>query len=251
MVHFVGAGPGAPDLITVRGKSLLERADSIIYAGSLVNKELLNYAPKNCSVYNSASMTLDDVINVISENERKGLNTVRLHTGDPSVYGAVREQFDRLKELNIDFDVTPGVSSMFAAASALKTEFTLPDVTQTVIITRMEGRTPVPESESLEELSKHNSAMVIFLSVHMIENLVSKLLTNYEKNTPAAVVYRASWNDEKIIKGTLEDIAEKTKKNGVNKTALVFVGDFMSDVYSLSKLYDKHFTHEYRKGVCD
>jgi len=246
MVHFVGAGPGAADLITIRGYNLLKNTDCVIYTGSLINKEILNYTKKDCKLYNSANMTLDEIINIICENEKNGLDTVRLHTGDSSIYGAVREQFERLKENKIDFDVTAGVSSFLAAAASLKTEYTVPNVSQSIIITRMEGRTAVPPKESIEELSKHNATMIVFLSIDKIEKLVEKLKIGYDENTPVAVVYKASWKNEKIIKGNIENISEKVKQNNIKKTALVIVGNFMGDYYELSKLYDKNFSHSYR-----
>ena len=249
MVYFVGAGSGAADLITVRGAKLLGEADVIIYAGSLVNPELLSYAKRDCQIYNSAHMTLEEVIDVMKEAEKDGQMTVRLHTGDPSLYGAIREQMDKLDELGIGYDVVPGVSSFIGAAAALKAEFTLPDVSQTVILTRMEGRTPVPERERLEELAKHRATMIIFLSVGRIAELAERLRTAYPAATPVAVVYKASWPEQKIVRGTLLDIAEKVKEAGITKTALTVVGDFLGDDYELSKLYDKTFTHEFRKGV--
>jgi len=249
VVVFVGAGPGDPDLITVKGRKKIQEADTIIYAGSLVNKELLKDAKEGCRIYNSAEMTLEEVISAIEETERSGGLTVRLHTGDPSLYGAVREQMDELDKRNIQYEVVPGVSSFSAAASALKKEYTLPGVSQTVILTRMEGRTPVPAEESLEELARHKASMVIFLSVHMIEELVQKLIRGgLREDTPAAVVYRASWPDEKIIRGTLATIADKVRTEGIRKTALVVVGDFLGGDYELSRLYDKNFSHEYRSA---
>ena len=251
MIDFVGAGPGAEDLITVRGVKLLQEADCIIYAGSLVNPRLLSYANEDCAIYNSATMHLEEVLEVMEHMEKQGKHTVRLHTGDPSLYGAIREQLDALDKLNIEHEVVPGVSSFLAAAAAMQKEYTLPDVTQTVILTRMEGRTPVPERESIEELAKHRATMVLFLSVGMIDELVMKLKTSYPETTPVAVVYKASWTDQKIIYGTLSDIAAKVKEAGIKKTALVTVGDFLGNEYELSKLYDKTFTHEYRQGISE
>ena len=226
MVHFVGAGSGAADLITLRGKKLIEEADIIVYAGSLVNPELLQYAKGDTK------------------------NIVRLHTGDPCVYGAIREQMDRLNELGIEYDVCPGVSSFCGSAAALKAEYTLPDVSQTVIITRMEGRTPVPEKEKIRLLASHNSTMVIFLSTGMLEELSAELIAGgYSADTPAAIVYKATWPDEKVMRCTVGTLNETAEKNGIKKTALITVGDFLGDDYSLSKLYDKTFTTEFRKGV--
>lgn len=249
MVDFVGAGCGAADLITLRGKRLIEEADVIIYAGSLVNPELLGYAKSGCEIHNSAFMDLDQVIDVIAAAEAAGRRTVRLHTGDPSVYGAIREQMDRLDQLGIEYNVCPGVSSFCGAAAALKAEYTLPDVSQTVIITRMAGRTPVPDSESIEKLAAHHSTMVIFLSTGMLAELSEKLIKGgYSADSPAAIVYKASWKDEKVMRCTVGTLAETAEKNGIRKTALITVGDFLGDDYSLSKLYDKTFETEFRKA---
>ncbi len=248
MVNFVGAGCGAADLITVRGKNLLEKADVIIYAGSLVNPELLDYAKADCEIHNSAYMTLDEVISVIERAEKGGKNTVRLHTGDPCLYGAIREQMDRLDELGIAYEICPGVSSFCGAAAALKAEYTLPEVSQTVIITRMAGRTPVPESESIEKLAAHGSTMVIFLSTGLLKELTEQLITGgYTSETPAAIVYKASWADEKVCRCTVGTLFETAEKNGIKKTALITVGDFLGSDYALSKLYDESFETEFRK----
>ena len=249
MVDFVGAGCGAADLITLRGKRLLEQADVIIYAGSLVNPQLLDYAKQECRIYNSALMHLDEVIEVMEKAEAEGLHTVRLHTGDPSVYGAIREQMDRLDALGISYNVTPGVSSFCGAAAALKAEYTLPDVSQTVILTRMAGRTPVPERESIESLAAHHATMVIFLSASMTEELSGKLIEGgYSAETPAAIVYKATWQDEKVVRCTVGTLAKAARENGISKTALITVGDFLGDDYELSKLYDKNFETEFRKA---
>jgi len=249
MVHFVGAGSGAADLITLRGKALLEAADVVIYAGSLVNPELLKYACPDCEVHNSATMTLDEVIEVMNKAEKDGRTTVRLHTGDPCVYGAIREQMDRLDALGIAYDVCPGVSSFCGAAAALKAEYTLPDVSQTVILTRMAGRTLVPESESIESLAAHNSTMVIFLSTGMPGELSRRLIAGgYSADTPAAIVYKATWTDEKVCRCTVGTLAETAKENGITKTALITVGHFLGNVRSLSKLYSPDFETEFRKA---
>lgn len=247
MVYIVGAGSGDVELITVKGLKRVKEADIIIYAGSLVNPEILKEAKENCEIHNSAYMNLEEVIDVIKKGHSEGKNIVRLHTGDPSIYGAIREQMDILRENNIPFENIPGVSSFCGAAAALQAEYTLPSVSQTVILTRMEGRTAVPEKESIESLSKHNATMIIFLSVGMIDELVKRLMEGYSENTPAAVVYKATWKDEKIVRGTLSDIALKTKEAGINKTALVIVGNCLGDDYELSKLYDKNFKTEFRK----
>lgn len=249
MVNFVGAGCGAADLITVRGKALLEKADIIIYAGSLVNPELLNYSKTDCEIHNSAYMTLDEVISVMEKAEKSGKNTVRLHTGDPCLYGAIREQMDRLDELDIAYEICPGVSSFCGAAAALKAEYTLPEVSQTVIITRMAGRTPVPDGESIEKLAAHGSTMVIFLSTGLLKELTEQLLTGgYTSKTPAAIVYKASWADEKVCRCTVGTLFETAEKNGIKKTALITVGNFLGDDYALSKLYDEDFETEFRKA---
>ncbi len=250
MVHFVGAGSGAVDLITVRGKNLLEKADIIIYAGSLVNPELLNYAKSDAKIYNSAKMNLDEVIEVMKQGDAKSI--VRLHTGDPCIYGAIREQMDKLNSLCIEYDICPGVSSFCGAAAALKAEYTLPDVSQTVIIARMEGRTPVPEKEKIHRLAQHGATMVIFLSTGLLKELSEELINGgYSIDTPAAIVYKATWPDEKVIRCTVGTLYEKAQENNVKKTALITVGNFFGDDYSLSKLYDKTFTTEYRKGVAE
>lgn len=247
-VYFVGAGPGDPDLITVKGAKRVAEADIIIYAGSLVNKEVIQQRKESAEVYNSASMTLEEVIEVMERGINEKKIVARVHTGDPSIYGAIREQMDILDEKGIEYEVIPGVSSFVAAAAAIKKEFTLPSVSQTVILTRMEGRTPVPEKESIEELAKHRATMCLFLSVHMIEKLVERLLTSYTVDTPIAVIQKASWEDQKIVIGTLGNIAERVKEEGITKTAQILVGDFLGDKYELSKLYDKNFSHEYRKA---
>ena len=248
MVHFIGAGPGDPELLTIKGKKLIDQADVIIYAGSLVNKEVLAGAKEGAEIYNSATMTLEEVIEVMKKAEAEGKMTARVHTGDPAVFGAHREQMDELSRLGIDYDVIPGVSSFLATAAALKKEYTLPGVSQTVILTRMEGRTPVPSKESIESFASHQTSMVIFLSVQEIEKVVEKLINGgYPKTTPIAVIYKATWPDEKVVKGTLEDIASKVKENDIKKTALIMVGEFLGTTYNNSKLYDKDFKHEYRK----
>ncbi len=248
MVYFVGAGAGDPELLTLKGKRLIDHADTLIYAGSLVNPEVLAGRKPSSKVYDSAGMTLEEVLAVMKETEQAGGTTVRVHTGDASIYGAIREQLDALDKLEIAHEVVPGVSSFLAAAAAMQKEYTLPEVTQTVILTRMEGRTPVPERERIEELAKHRATMVIFLSVGRIAELAERLKTAYPETTPVAVVYKASWPDETIVTGTLADIAEKVQAAGITKTALVTIGDFLGDSYALSKLYDKTFTHEYRQG---
>lgn len=251
MVHFVGAGSGAADLITVRGMRLLEQADVIIYAGSLVNPELLEYKKEDCEVYNSAKMTLEEVLEVIFAAEEKGLTTVRLHTGDPSLYGAVREQMDVLDEKGIAYDYCPGVSSFCGAASALNLEYTLPDVSQSVIITRMAGRTPVPEKESIESFAAHQATMVVFLSTGMLEELSRRLIAGgYTADTPAAIVYKATWEDEKKFICTVGTLAQTAKENNITKTALMIIGDVVTHSrYNRSELYNPEFTTEFREGT--
>ena len=235
MVYFVGAGAGDPELLTIKGKRLIDHADVLIYAGSLVNPEVLADRKSESVVYDSAGMTLEEVLAVMKQAEQAGKTTVRVHTGDASIYGAIREQLDALDRMGIAHEVVPGVSSFLAAAAALQKEYTLPDV--------------VPEKEEIALLAAHQATMVIFLSVGQIAELVQRLSTSYPLQTPVAVVYKASWPDQKLVTGTLETIAEQVKAAGIQKTALVLVGKFLGDTYALSKLYDKTFTHEYRKGV--
>lgn len=250
MIDFVGAGPGAEDLITVRGMRLLQEADCIIYAGSLVNPSLLSCANADCVIYNSATMHLEEVLEVMEHMEKQGKHTVRLHTGDPSLYGAIREQMDALKRNGIPYRICPGVSSFCGAAAALEVEYTLPGVSQSVIITRMEGRTPVPESEKLYCLAQHGATMVLFLSSGMAEQVQAALLQGaYTEETPCAIVYKATWPDEKVIRGTVGELCKLTRDYNITKTALIVVGSVLGDDYELSKLYDKHFTTEFRQGT--
>ena len=247
MVHFVGAGPGACDLITVRGMNRIREADVIIYAGSLVNPELLSYAKSDCEIYNSAHMTLEDVVSVMREAEVAGKGTVRLHTGDPSVYGAIREQMDLLDECGIAYDVCPGVSAVFGAAASLACEYTLPDVTQTLILTRAEGKTPVPEKENLRSLAAHRASLVLYLSSGLARKVRQELLLGgYAEDTPVAVVYKATWPEEKIIRTTLAKLPEDMEAAGITKTALIIVSPALGSVYEKSRLYDAAFATEYR-----
>lgn len=249
MVHFVGAGSGAVDLITVRGAKLLEEADVVIYAGSLVNPELLRYCKEGCEIYDSAKMTLEQVIAVIQKSEASQKTTVRLHTGDSSIFGAVREQFDELIRLGIAYDVCPGVSSFCGAAASLKTEYTLPDVSQTVIITRSAGRTPVPDGQSIRELAAHQATMVLFLSTSLTEKLQAELLSGgYPGETPVAVVYKATWPEEKIFRCTVDTLHKTVTENGLTKTSLIIVGNCMGDKYDRSLLYHPGFTTEFREA---
>ena len=248
MVHFVGAGPGAPDLITLRGAELVRGADIIIYAGSLVNPAILSMAGSDCRIYNSAEMTLEQVLAVMER--APDADIVRLHTGDPCLYGAIQEQMDALDRLGIAWDDTPGVSSVCGAAAALGAEFTLPGVSQSVIITRMAGRTPVPEGESLEQLAKHGASMSIFLSAGMLERVQAALLAGaYTEDTPAAIVYKATWPEEKIVRCTVGTLAASGEAAGIRKTAMIVVGGFLSGSYERSKLYDPAFTTGYREGI--
>ena len=249
MVHFVGAGSGAVDLITVRGAKLLEEADVVIYAGSLVNPELLRYCGAHCQIYNSAEMTLEQVLEVVKQAESQGKTTVRLHTGDSSIYGAVREQFDELEKLGIDYDVCPGVSAFCGAAASLRAEYTLPDVSQTVIITRTAGKTAVPQQESIQSLAAHQSTMVLFLSTKLTEKLQAELLEGgYAPETPAAVVYKATWPEEKIFRCTVGTLHQTVQDNGLTKTSLIIVGDCMGERYLRSRLYAPDFSTEYREA---
>lgn len=250
MIHFVGAGSGAADLITVRGQKLLQEADVIIYAGSLVNPVLLEEKKEGCLVLNSAIMTLEEVIEAMKNAEKDKKMTVRLHTGDPCLYGAIREQMDQLDDLGFSYEVCPGVSSFCGAAAALKKEYTLPNVSQTVIITRMAGRTPVPEKEEIAKLAAHQATMVIFLSTGLLEQLSKSLIEGgYAPNTPAAIVYKATWPEEKSFLCTVDTLAETAKKENITKTALITVGYFLGTEYDRSELYHPHFTTEFRQGT--
>ena len=249
MIHFVGAGSGAADLITVRGARLLEEADVIIYAGSLVNPALLDYAKEGCEIHNSAHMTLEEVVAVERAAEESGKMCVRLHTGDPCLYGAHREQMDLLDEAGIEYEVVPGVSSFCGAAAALKAEYTLPNVSQSVIITRMEGRTPVPDGEKLRLMASHGCTMVLFLSTSLLDSAVEELLAGgYSPDTPAAIVYKATWPDEKVWHCTVGTLAETAREAGVKNTALITLGGFLGDANERSRLYDPTFTHMFRQA---
>ena len=248
-VYFVGAGPGDPELITVKGQKLLGRADVIIYAGSLVNPALLELAKPDTAIYNSAGMTLEEVTDTMEQAVREGKMVVRLHTGDPSIYGAIQEQMAILDKKDITYDVIPGVSSFLATAAALKQEYTLPDISQTVIITRLEGRTPVPEKEKLSLLASHTATMCIFLSVHMLDEVVAELIAGgYTADTPVAVVQKASWPDQRIFRGTLATLPAIITKEGIDRTAMIVVGKVLDCNYSLSRLYAPEFGHMFREA---
>ena len=249
MVHFIGAGPGAPDLITLRGKALLEQADTVIYAGSLVNPVLLGFCRESCRIYNSARMTLEEMLSVMRETEKSGGSTARLHTGDPSLYGAIREQIDALKREEISYDLTPGVSSFCAAAAAAEAEYTLPGISQTVIITRMAGRTPVPEKEKLALLAQHGASMAIFLSAGLLDAVQEALLKGaYTEETPCAIVYKASWPEERVLYTRLGALAQTAKEQNITHTALILAGDFLGGSYERSRLYDPSFTTGFRSA---
>ena len=250
MVYFVGAGTGAVDLITVRGMRLLEQADVIIYAGSLVNPELLQYANKDCEIHDSAKLTLEEILNVMQKAEEKGKITVRLHTGEPSIYGAVREQMDELDRLGISYESCPGVSACFGAAASLNLEYTLPGISQSLIITRMEGRTKVPEKESIESFAAHQASMAIYLSTGMLKELSERLVAGgYRKETPAALVYKATWPEEEAYICTIETLYDTAKEHGITKTALVLVGEVITHQnYKKSRLYAADFSTEFRQA---
>ncbi|WP_298590866.1 precorrin-4 C(11)-methyltransferase [uncultured Selenomonas sp.] len=248
-VYIVGAGAGDPELITVKGQKLLQKADVIIYAGSLVNPALLGFAKEGAEIHDSASMTLPEVIETIEKAVAKDLMVVRLHTGDPSIYGAIQEQMDALKKKGIDFEVVPGVSSFLATAAALKQEYTLPGISQTVIITRNEGRTPVPEREKLRSLAAHQATMCIFLSITMLEDVVKELVEGgYAPDTPIAIVQRASWPEQKIVRATLETIVAEIADKGIDRTAMIVVSRCLGADYELSRLYAPEFSHMFREA---
>ena len=253
MIYFVGAGSGAVDLITVRGMRLLQKADVVIYAGSLVNPQLLDYTKEGCSIYNSAKMTLEEVLEVMEQAENKNLITVRLHTGEPSIYGAVREQMDYLDKKKIAYESCPGVSACFGAAASLNLEYTLPDVSQSLIITRMAGRTAVPERESIESFAAHHASMAIYLSTGMLKELSKRLIEGgYEADTPAALVYKATWPEEEAYICTVQTLAQTAKEHNITKTALVLVGDVISNQhYTRSRLYAPDFETGFRKPKSD
>jgi precorrin-4/cobalt-precorrin-4 C11-methyltransferase len=248
MVYIVGAGPGDPDLITIKGDRLLREADLVVYAGSLVNRQILERVKEGCLLYDSAGMDLEEICAVMVEHAGAGKKVVRLQSGDSSLFGALREQMEMLTEAGIAYTMVPGVSSFSAAAAAVKKEYTLPEISQTIILTRLAGRTPVPEKQALGSLAAHGASMAIFLSIGMIDDVVKELRQGYSDDTPVAVVYKASWEEEQVIEGTVADIAEKVKTAGLKLSALILVGRFLGDPVSRSKLYDAGFTHGFREG---
>lgn len=246
-VFFIGAGPGDPELITIKGKKILENSGYCIYAGSLINPQLLDYCRHDSKKYNSATMNLEEIMSVMEEAKERNEDVARLHTGDPSIYGAIQEQMLELEKRGISYEIVPGVSSFLAAAASLKQELTLPGVSQSVIITRIEGKTPVPTTESLEILAKTKATLCIFLSIKEIDKVVNILKPVYGEYCPAAVVYKASWKDEKIIVSNLAKIVDEVNQSDIKKTAIIIVGNALSRDFEYSKLYDKHFTHAYRQ----
>ena len=248
-VFFVGCGPGDPELITVKAKKLIQKADVVVYSGSLIPEPILKLCKKG-KLYDAAGMVREEIFDVLYKNAKKDKLVVRLHDGDPSIYGAIKEQIDNLTKKGIKSTVVPGVTAFLASAAALGTQLTLPGVTQTIIVTRAESRTKVPKREKISELAKHKSTLIFYLSVHLISDLVKEAIVGgYKKKTPVAVVYRASWKDQKIIKGTLGDIAKKLKEEKITRTAIVIISDVIDpETYEYSKLYDKKFSHGYRKA---
>ncbi|MDR2438817.1 MAG: precorrin-4 C(11)-methyltransferase [Planctomycetaceae bacterium] len=252
MIYFIGAGPGDKELLTIKGARILLQADCIIYAGSLVNTDLLEGTKKCCDIYDSSKMTLEEVMNIMLQHEKNQQIIVRLHTGDPSIYGAIREQIDWLRKLDIRYEIIPGVSSFSAAAAVMGMEYTLPGISQTVILTRMEGRTPVPPKETIGELAKIQTSMVIFLSGNRLSELSAQLLAGgYAEDTPAAIVYKVTWSDELIIKTTVGKLNDAGKENNITRTALILVGRFLGDSYERSQLYHPEFSHGFRTGCQD
>lgn len=247
-VYFVGCGPGDPELLTVKAKKLIQKADVVVYSGSLIPTQIINLCKKE--KYDAAKLVREEIFDILKTNAKKGKLVVRLHDGDPSIYGAIREQTDNLRNSGIEFEIVPGVTSFLASAAALGSELTLPGITQTIIITRAEARTKVPKREKISELAKHKSTMIFYLSAHLLSDIVKEVISGgYPKSTPAAAVYRASWNDEKIIVGTLKDITKKVRDAKITRTAIIIIGDIVKPKsYEYSKLYDKTFSHGFRKA---
>jgi len=248
-VYFVGCGPGDPDLITIKAKKLIQKADVVVYSGSLIPPKIIKFCKKG-KLYNAAKLVREEIFELLKKNAKKNKVVVRLHDGDPSIYGAIREQIDNLRKIGIQSEIIPGVTSFLASAAVLETQLTLPGITQTIIITRAEKRTKVPKKEKISELAKHKATMIFYLSIHLLSKIVKESIQGgYPKSTPAAVVYRASWNDQKVIIGTLNDISKKVWKEKITRTAIVIIGDVINPkTYEYSKLYDKTFSHGYRKA---
>ncbi len=248
-VYFVGCGPGDPELITIKAKKLIQKADVVVYSGSLIPPKIIKFCKKG-KLYNAAKLVREEIFELLKKNAKKNKVVVRLHDGDPSIYGAIREQIDNLRKIGIQSEIIPGVTSFLASAAVLETQLTLPGITQTIIITRAEKRTKVPKKEKISELAKHKATMIFYLSIHLLSKIVKESIQGgYPKSTPAAVVYRASWNDQKIIIGTLNDITKKVWNEKITRTAIVIIGDVINPkTYEYSKLYDKTFSHGYRKA---
>ena len=247
-VFFVGCGPGDPELLTIKAKKLIQKADVIVYSGSLIPKPILKFCKKG-KLHDASKLVREEIFDLLYKNAKKNKLVIRLHDGDPSIYGAIKEQIDNLEKKGIKSTVIPGITAFLASAAALGTQLTLPGVTQTIIITRVESRTKVPKREKISELAKHKATLIFYLSIHLISNLVTEAIAGgYKKSTPVAVVYRASWDDQKIIKGILGDIAKKVKDEKITRTAIVIIGEVIDPKsYEYSKLYDKNFSHSYRK----
>jgi precorrin-4/cobalt-precorrin-4 C11-methyltransferase len=247
-VYFVGCGPGDPELLTIKAKKLIQKADVVIYSGSLIPPQIINLCKKE--KYDAAKLVREEILDILKTNAKKGKLVVRLHDGDPAIYGAIREQIDNLKKEGIEFEIVPGVTSFLAAAATIGSELTLPGITQTIIVTRAEARTKVPKREKISELAKHKATMIFYLSAHLLSNIVKEAIAGgYTKSTPVAAVYRASWDDEKVIVGTLRDITKKVRDAKITRTAIIIVGDIVKPKsYEYSKLYDKTFSHGFRKA---
>ena len=248
-VYFVGCGPGDPDLITIKAKKIIQKADVVVYSGSLIPTQILNFC-KKAKLHDASKLVREEIFEILKQNAKKNKIVVRLHDGDPSIYGAIKEQIDNLQPEGIESEVVPGVTSFLASAAALGMQLTLPGVTQTIIITRAESRTKVPKEERISELAKHKATMIFYLSVHLLPNIVKQVIQGgYATLTPVAVVYRASWNDQKIITGTLTDITKKVRDEKITRTAIIIIGDVIQPKsYEYSKLYDKTFSHGFRKA---
>jgi len=248
-VYFVGCGPGDPELITIKAKKLIQKADVVVYSGSLIPTPILKFCKKG-KLYNAAKLVREEIFDILNKNAKKEKLVVRLHDGDPTIYGAIKEQIDNLQKEDIECEIIPGVTSFLASAAAIGAQLTLPGVTQTIIVTRAESRTKVPKREKISELAKHKATMIFYLSVHLLSNIVKEVIVGgYSKTTPAAVVYRASWNDQKIIIGTLSDITKKVHAQKITRTAIIIIGDIIKPTsYEFSKLYDKTFSHGFRKA---